>query len=407
MLLNGFYGFRGSGQRLGDFQFVSERFSGIDHSDPAVTTLSTQATQTEQLSAWKGNRFANSFLAGVAVPVPANYLQGIDVQTRDFERGRYDENWQSYLAGQWQQGGWWYYYTVGLFWKVPLPVWVLLGLSTITLVFKSLKRRSDDGDESRTIGAICLWVPALIFFAIVSGSTGLNRYVRYALPVLPILFVWASRLGQVAELAESDKLRKVVFGVVGLLCLANAFESIRYAPHHLSYFNQAAGGPDAGYQLLCDSSVDWGQDLGFLCKWVEDNPQANESLHIAYFGAFDPRSIGVQYQPPATASALGGRLRQIEPGWYVVSRNFVVGHPMPIPTGTDRLNFRFVGHQGLSYLSDLEPIDQIGHSMNVYRISPAQARTLNQQVKSANRVAFDLAPPANHLTTSSKPSRSN
>ncbi|MCG8649116.1 MAG: hypothetical protein MI861_04750 [Pirellulales bacterium] len=32
----------------------------------------------------KGNRFAGSLLVGVPVPLPANYLPGIDVQTRDF-----------------------------------------------------------------------------------------------------------------------------------------------------------------------------------------------------------------------------------------------------------------------------------------------------------------------------------
>ena len=48
------------------------------------------------------NRFAGTWLGEWPVPLPKNYLQGIDTQKLDFERGR-----RSYLHGQWKdKGGW-------------------------------------------------------------------------------------------------------------------------------------------------------------------------------------------------------------------------------------------------------------------------------------------------------------
>ena len=62
----------------------------------------------------------------VPVPVPRNYLLGIDVQKRDFESHYY-----SYLRGEWRKEGWWYYYLYGLAVKVPLGVWALALLAAV------------------------------------------------------------------------------------------------------------------------------------------------------------------------------------------------------------------------------------------------------------------------------------
>ena len=88
-VLNLGYGFEGSFRKLRDFQFVSDTFRGA-----------------ESVSNGSGNRFADSWLGAVPVPVPKNYLLGMDVQKRDFENiGR-----PSYLRGEFRDRGWWYYY---------------------------------------------------------------------------------------------------------------------------------------------------------------------------------------------------------------------------------------------------------------------------------------------------------
>lgn len=100
VLINAGYGFEGAFKPLGQYRFSSAPLGGVDG----------QA----QPGNW-GNRFEASWLAPVPVPLPENYLRGIDRQRRDFEM----EMW-SYLRGEWRLGGWWYYYLYGLAIKEPL-----------------------------------------------------------------------------------------------------------------------------------------------------------------------------------------------------------------------------------------------------------------------------------------------
>ena len=104
------YGFENTCQRLGQFRFVSRLFGGQPPDDALVFT--------DGLS---GNRFAGTFLGQLIVPLPANYLRGIDEQRRDLE-----SRWRSYLAGEWRRTGWWYYYLYALAVKVPLGIWALV-----------------------------------------------------------------------------------------------------------------------------------------------------------------------------------------------------------------------------------------------------------------------------------------
>ena len=46
-------------------------------------------------------------------------------------------------------------------------------------------------------------------------------------------------------------------------------ESVTIRPNYLAYFNQLAGGPSQGYKHLADSSLDWGQDLPALKRWLD------------------------------------------------------------------------------------------------------------------------------------------
>ncbi len=114
--LNAGYGFEGSLTRLGQYQFVSQSLGG---------------NVGPRHDAPRGNRFAGTWLGALPVPLPKNYVLGIDLQKRDFERGFW-----SYLRGQWRYGGWWYYYLYGLAVKVPLGTWAL----AIAAVLASLGR---------------------------------------------------------------------------------------------------------------------------------------------------------------------------------------------------------------------------------------------------------------------------
>jgi len=114
-IINTGYGFEGSFKKLDDYDFVSRAFRGA-----AIAKEDSDAV---------GNRFRGTWLGTIPVPVPANYLSGMDVQKDDFEQGMW-----SYLRGKWRFGGWWYYYLYALAVKVPLGTWSLATLAFLTPV---------------------------------------------------------------------------------------------------------------------------------------------------------------------------------------------------------------------------------------------------------------------------------
>ena len=79
--------------------------------------------------------------------------------------------------------------------------------------------------------------------------------------------------------------------VVVLLLAWHVVEAIRISPNFLAYFNAIAGGPDEGYKHLVDSSLDWGQDLPGLKKWLDDNGLQGGNhppVYLSYFGSSHP-----------------------------------------------------------------------------------------------------------------------
>ena len=59
-------------------------------------------------------------------------------------------------------------------------------------------------------------------------------------------------------------------------------------PHYLANFN-ALIGPEHGYRVLVDSSLDWGQDLDELGRYLKDYPNKAElPIYLSYFGTADP-----------------------------------------------------------------------------------------------------------------------
>jgi hypothetical protein len=78
--------------------------------------------------------------------------------------------------------------------------------------------------------------------------------------------------------------------IIGLLAW-HVVEALRSSPDFLAYFNQLAGGPDKGHEHLVDSSLDWGQDLPGLKRWLDDNGLQGPDhppVYLSYFGRSFP-----------------------------------------------------------------------------------------------------------------------
>lgn len=322
-VINVGYGFEGSFKRLGDFNFLSRA--------PGGTSSSTRDGIEFR------NRFAHTPLSGLPIPLPENYVRGIDYSKWEFE----EKKW-SYLRGEWKRGGWWYYYLYALLVKVPLGTWALLALATVVTLFRR-------GYSAPLRDELVLLLPAVAVLILVSSQTGYNHHLRYVLPAFPFFFIWISKV------ARSFELRHRTVAVIAVIALSwSVFSSLSVYPHSLSYFNELAGGPKNGHYHLVNSNIDWGQDLHYLKRWQDQHPEA-KPLYFSYdLPLIDPKIAGIDYRPMPGAAAL-------VPGWYAISVNHL---------------HWFEGHT--RHFLNLTPAAMAGYSIYIYHVTPDDAGRLRR-----------------------------
>lgn len=319
------YGFEEVGRPLGDFRFVSELMAGKKSASVAT-----------------GNRFAGGCLSRMPVPVPANYIVGIDVQKRDFETAA-----PVYLAGTRRLGGFWYYYIYAMFVKEPIGLWALLACAT---------PRSWEGRRGDIMAVLAPLVAVLL---LVSWNHALCHY-RYVLPGLGYLFVYAS-----GAFRQSVRLVPSLRAVACISTLWYSLSSLAVAPHWGSYFQEIAGS-SGGPRHLSVSALDWGQGLVELRQWLDRHPEASP-LYLAYAGNFDPNLLGIEFQLPP---------EKLTPGWYVISASLLAGwdrvvapHGRPVAIRSGRFD----------EFGDLVPVYRAADVLYVYHVTPEEAERLRRE----------------------------
>ena len=325
-ILNLGYGFEGSGKPLKEYRFISNLFTGKSEVGEDQDAI---------------NRFSDTCLGSLPVPFPKNYLQGIDIQQRDFENyGR-----PSYLRGEWRDHGWWYYYMYAALIKVPLGAW---GMGVICLVLRI--RNCGAARFSNTVwrDELVLLLPPLVILSVCSMKTGFSEHFRYVLPIFPFLFIWMSFVfcnqpaqqtvnkhqnifDHTAKIRNNSAEPRQRFGVSEGSFLVTVFlliwlisSSLWIYPHSLSYFNESIGGPRNGTKHLLGSNIDWGQDFRYLKAWITDLEEMDlpEKVYLTPNSLYDVGALGVITEPMETAIAQTTSDRASFPaGCYVVSVN--------------------------------------------------------------------------------------
>ncbi len=180
--------------------------------------------------------------------------------------------------------------------------------------------------------------------------------LRHVLPVVPLIVLLA------ASVLDSALPRRRLRGIIAVagLCWA-ALSTYRSSPHVLAHFNELAGGPAGGWRWLSDSSIDWGQDLPALNRWMDAH--SVKEIPFYYFGRADPalHGVGVAKYGPDTPGWKGGLV--------AISVSYLNG----TTTGTlDRF----------AWARSLTPIATPGWSIHVYDVKdltslgrPSSSRT--------------------------------
>jgi hypothetical protein len=273
--------------------------------------------------------------------LPANYVQGIDVQRREFE-GRL----LSYLRGEWRSTGWYHYYLYAFLVKEPLGTLLLIGGGLgLLAAFRAFWTKS---------AFLYAVLPAAVFFVALSLQTGFNHHLRYLLPAYPFLYVIAS-----APFGRSS-LGRLKWGASACLA-ASVMGSLSVYPHSLSYFNAMAGGATAGPRHLHNSNVDWGQDLLLLSNWADRHPDCRP-LRVVYSNGYRSEDLplwgtNVVHGDLTTAEWRAMQAGRLEPTWYAISTGRLYDPPLSDP------KYRF--------FRERTPTTMVGYSIYLYQISPS------------------------------------
>lgn len=249
----------------------------------------------------------------------------------------------SFLDGHWKAGGHALFFPYA-FWAKTSPALlalVALGLAGVAVAWRRRPRRSTGSTGSASAfaaepfaaGATDSGEPALptnrpaatlyevaplavlfIGYAAVAMRQDVNIGHRHILALYPVLYVLA---GAVALLPR----RWWSMAAVGLLLGAHVVDSMAVRPHYLAYFSPAVGGPVRAYERLVDSSLDWGQDLPGLERWLAaHNPDGRVPVYFSYFGTGSPGHYGVVSQRlPSFPEWRTFPVYALTPGYYAIS----------------------------------------------------------------------------------------
>lgn len=314
LVLNAGYLFRGSFSRLRTYDF-----------------------QSNELRA-DARRLAS--IGWMPVPLPRDYVEGLDNQRRMMEQKH-----AVFLDGQWSADGFPYYYFWGLFYKLPHPLQLLALATLLWLVVPG-------GVPRQLFVQLVIVLPAAVMI-FVAQTSPMQLGIRYVLPVIPFLILFASQSARWLNY-KVYPFRTLTTGVLAAWMLL----SVRYHPHHISYFNELAGGPLGGREHLLDSNLDWGQDLDGLKSFLYSHRWGE--IGLAYFGTVPPAAIGIAYHIPPS--------RIPQPGRYAISVNFEQGRPYWVRTPPGKIRPVDLGE--FSYFRFFEPTANIGYSIDVFDLSP-------------------------------------
>ncbi len=234
VVLNLAYGSSQALPALGEMEFVSAPMTGLPDGEI-------------------GNRFRSGVLSSVPLPLPRDFLLGVDLQKAHFDAGG-----QSFFHGMSSSTGWWWYYLAAMPFKVPLGY---LAIAVLTVVLGLFRLSGGAANRPDIANLMYLMIPVTVLWVLVSSQTGHSRNLRYLLPTMPLMVIAMSTL------VTKGKIKRLAWC---LLCAGVLETTIAY-PHLFNFANISAGGPIQAHRWFRISSYDPGIEDRIVERWRRQN----------------------------------------------------------------------------------------------------------------------------------------
>ena len=238
----------------------------------------------------------------------------------------------SYLLGQWSRSGWWYFFPVVIAVKSPLGL-LVLALCGWWFIFRRWREAPWKECRPQVLTAV---FPLAILLVCIPARVNLG--VRHILPIYPLLAISGGH-------AVTAMLRHSRYAAMAaaLLVAWVVADSVRAHPDYLAHFNELAGShPET---ILCESDLDWGQDLQRLSQRLRE--RSIQQFSIAYFGTALLREAGLPHYAPLSPT--------------VPARGYVA-------ISLHELNIEYKKNGSFAWLKSYQPIERIGKSIDLFYI---------------------------------------
>lgn len=265
----------------------------------------------------------------------------------------------AFLLGQRSLDGFWYFYPLVFLLKTPAALHLLVVCAAVGYFLS--RNEAAPGWLRSPLRPIAVGAVVFLVFLL---RANLNIGFRHALPLLPLVCILVAA-GAWRLARRGSRVRALVLGLAAL----HAVSTLAYYPHFLTYLSEYVDGRRRGAWIIGDSSLDWGQGLIELRKWMDE--QGVERVYLAYFGSDVPSAHGIDYvplpsffplaRPPAPdAAEEAPPQRRPTPSWIVVSATLLSG--------------QYLRGDPYAPLREREPAAVIANHLYVYPSQPAAGR---------------------------------
>jgi len=258
------------------------------------------------------------------IPLPSSYIKSMDAVMYFDSIGNGTDislSNPAYILGKCDAFGFWYYYFVVLFYKVPIAT-LVIWLCSLMLCVKRFSKSSFFKNE------FYLLLPAVFYLVYLDFFYATQVGIRHIMIILPSLFIFS---GVFYSWLQSK-------GRQWVILLFLAYQSISvglYFPHFLPYTNEFILDKKMVYKKLGDTNLSYDEGGVFLKSYLKKNKDA----------IFAPDSI------------IAGKI--------VLDANRMLG-----------LNFGPKDRFKLIWAKDLIPVDHIHSQFLIYDITPKMADSL-------------------------------